>query len=116
MAQTRAQSRALGAPLKFVVKLAGYEGTPAEEMDGVNGAAPAAVAPALPFGPVKDDDETLASATALIRRIAGDIDAERFIVAMSAHFDGLPDACVTMLRGLARYLGDAAATTEGEAS
>jgi hypothetical protein len=33
MAQTRATSRALGAPLRFVVTLAGYSGTPAEEMD-----------------------------------------------------------------------------------
>jgi hypothetical protein len=32
MAQTRATSRALRNPLGFVVKLAGYEATPAEEM------------------------------------------------------------------------------------
>ena len=32
MAQTRAQSKALASPLRFVVTLAGYEGTPAEEM------------------------------------------------------------------------------------
>lgn len=32
MAQTRASSKALASPLRFVVTLAGYEGTPAEEM------------------------------------------------------------------------------------
>ena len=32
MAQTRATSKALSMPLRFIVALAGYEGTPAEEM------------------------------------------------------------------------------------
>lgn len=39
MAQTRATSKALAQPLRFIIALAGYEGTPAEEMarasDGV---------------------------------------------------------------------------------
>lgn len=35
MALTRAQSRAFAAPLRFVVELAGFKGTPAEEVDGV---------------------------------------------------------------------------------
>ena len=35
MAQTRAASKALRLPLGFIMVLAGYEGTPAEEMDGV---------------------------------------------------------------------------------
>lgn len=35
MAQTRATSKALKGPLGFVVSLAGYAPTPAEEMDGV---------------------------------------------------------------------------------
>ena len=34
MAQTRAQSKALRQPLGFVVSLAGYATTPAEEVDG----------------------------------------------------------------------------------
>ena len=37
MAQTRGQSRALGGPLKWIVKLAGYEPTSAEDLDGVVG-------------------------------------------------------------------------------
>jgi hypothetical protein len=35
MAQTRATSKALRLPLGFVIQLAGFETTPAEEMDGV---------------------------------------------------------------------------------
>lgn len=35
MAQTRAASKALASVLRFVVTLAGFSGTPAEEMDGV---------------------------------------------------------------------------------
>jgi hypothetical protein len=35
MAQTRAQSKSLKAPLSFIVAMAGYEPTPAEEMDMV---------------------------------------------------------------------------------
>jgi hypothetical protein len=35
MAQTRATSKALRGPLGFIVTLAGYQATPAEEMDGV---------------------------------------------------------------------------------
>lgn len=37
MAQTRATSKALAAPLRFIVKLAGYSGTPAEEMPSDSG-------------------------------------------------------------------------------
>jgi hypothetical protein len=35
MAQTRATSKALGSVLRFIVTLAGYDGTPAEEMHDV---------------------------------------------------------------------------------
>lgn len=37
MAQTRATSRALATPLRFIVELAGFESTPAEEIVGVRG-------------------------------------------------------------------------------
>ena len=37
MAQTRATSKAMRMPLGFVMELAGFAGTPAEEMDGVSG-------------------------------------------------------------------------------
>lgn len=112
MAQTRGQSRALGAPLKFVVKLAGYETTPAEELDGAGSAPTADAAPAPPWGPVTDDDKALADAAHAVKVIAGDvpINAEEFVLAMGQAFDGVPEACVKMLRGLARALGTARAS------
>ena len=114
MAQTRAQSRALGAPLKFVVKLAGYETTPAEEFDATpNGSGPAATAGPVPWGPVADDEHMQRAADS-VRAIAGDtvpVEAEQFVMAMGQHFDGVPEACVVMLRGLARFISDARART-----
>lgn len=44
MAQTRATSKALASVLRFIVTLAGYDGTPAEEMQGDSGGAPQATA------------------------------------------------------------------------
>jgi hypothetical protein len=147
MAQTRAQSRALGAPLKFVVKLAGYETTPAEELDGAGPDAgqaariaelereptaahdalakaepatagdisPAQAAAIQPHGPVTDDDDLLKKAAESVKQIAGPVpvDAERFVLAMGEHFDGVPVASITMLRGLARFIGDARAGMAG---
>lgn len=40
MAQSRAQSRALASVLRFLAEMAGVEGTPAEEMDGVRPGGP----------------------------------------------------------------------------
>lgn len=48
MAQTRATSKALRIPLGFIVTLAGYETTPAEEMPPDTPVAPEPIAP---FGP-----------------------------------------------------------------
>jgi hypothetical protein len=119
MAQTRAQSRALGAPLKFVVKLAGYETTPAEELDGATGSsAPAAAdgAPAPPWGPVADDEAMNAGAKSVEAIADGvKVDGAQFIVAMGQYFDGVPQACVVMLRGLSRYISDARAAGGGTA-
>lgn len=121
MAQTRAQSRALGAPLKFVVKLAGYETTPAEEIDGTGdtGAPAAAGTPLLPWGPVADD-EHMQQAANLVRAIAlatpREVEGEPFILAMGQHFDGVPEACVIMLRGLARFIGAAPTPAETAAA
>jgi hypothetical protein len=116
MAQTRAQSRALGAPLKFVVKLAGYETTPAEELDGSNTPAAAAAPPAPPWGPIADDAAMNAAAKS-VEDIANGVkvDGAQFIVAMGTHFDGVPQACVVMLRGLSRYISDARAAAGGTA-
>lgn len=48
MAQTRATSKALGSVLRFVVTLAGYSGTPAEEMPSNAGNTPPAEPPPEP--------------------------------------------------------------------
>lgn len=45
MAQTRASSKALASVLRFVVTLAGYSGTPAEEMPADEGPPPAPASP-----------------------------------------------------------------------
>jgi hypothetical protein len=55
MAQTRATSKALGSPLRFIVTLAGYEGTPAEEMPSQD-AQQAAPPPPPPTGPKLDPE------------------------------------------------------------
>ena len=52
MAQTRASSKAYSNALRFVVTLAGFSGTPAEEMEGVRDANTGGATPA---GPTYDD-------------------------------------------------------------
>ena len=105
MAQTRGQSRALGAPLKFVVKLAGYETTSAEELDGATGSSdPAAPgAPAAPWGPIAND-ELEAKAAAAVKAIRPGINGEQFVLAIGQNFDGVPEAVAIALRGLAKFI------------
>lgn len=59
MAQTRAMSKTLGSALRFIVTLAGYSGTPVEEMDDVGRPEPQPK-----YGPaiVKEQAESLARA------------------------------------------------------
>lgn len=110
MAQTRGQSRALGAPLRFIVKLAGYEPTlPDEPDEDQPGAAPAG--PVLPYGPWASDEEQETGAK-LAELIAPAIDGYQFILLMGQFFDGVPKACVDMLRGLARFKSAAEAPPE----
>jgi hypothetical protein len=54
MAQTRATSKALGSVLRFVVTLAGYSGTPAEEMPHERQEAQSPPPAAKPTGPALD--------------------------------------------------------------
>jgi hypothetical protein len=56
MAQTRASSKALASVLRFIVTLAGYSGTPAEEMHGRGGEEGGAPAPAPPPPPPPNPD------------------------------------------------------------
>lgn len=125
MAQTRGQSRALGAPLRFIVKLSGYEPTLPDDMPEERAPAEASVPPPpepymvgdreikvrwdQKLGAVTDDDEQLGVATRAIGVIDPNVDAADFMVQMGKFFDGVPMACVTMLRGLANFIGDARA-------
>jgi hypothetical protein len=61
------------------------------------------------LGAVTDDDEQLGIATRAIGVIDPTVDAADFMVQMGKFFDGVPMACVTMLRGLANFIGDARA-------
>jgi hypothetical protein len=112
MAQTRGQSRALGAPLRFIVKLAGYEPTLPEEMpqDAAHG-----VTEGLPWGPVTETDADLQKAAEIVKAIAPDVDGAKFIVDMAAYFNGIPEANLKMLRGLHRRIGETRAP-ESEAT
>jgi hypothetical protein len=101
MAQTRGQSRALGAPLRFIVKLAGYEPTLPDDMP--QEAAQGPTEPVLPWGPVTDKDEELKGAAESVKHITG-LDGESFVIAMGDRFDGVPEACLIMLRGLAKFV------------
>ena len=105
MAQTRGQSRALGAPLRFIVKLAGYEPTLPDDMPQDAGREPTAAD--LPWGPVTDDDKHLEQAAEIVKWIAPEINAEKFIVAMGDYFNGIPEATLKMLRGLQRQIEQA---------
>ena len=76
MAQTRATSKALKGPLGFIVKLAGYSATPAEEMPERGGAIPEPRPGARV--PIKDGEEALASGAQVknIWRLIAKLDAE----------------------------------------
>lgn len=118
MAQTRGQSRTLRGCLGFVVSLAGYAPTPAEEAD--DGApesppAPADAAPARPFGQLADENwqqEALAAVKALIAEDAG---PEDFLRLLSNSFDdGLPECAARTLKGLAWWQSTDSASSPDE--
>ena len=62
MAQTRATSKALGSVLRFVVTLAGYSGTPAEEMPADH---PQAQPEGPPFGPKVSEEQRVQASSDL---------------------------------------------------
>ena len=83
MAQTRAVSKALRLPLGFIMHLAGYSATPAEELadeqpERGRGAGPSASSP-RDSAPVKRDDYRKDELVALMREHSLDLDAvERY--------------------------------------
>lgn len=76
MAQTRASSRALRGPLQQIVELAGYKGTPAEEM-AEEPTAPEPQPTASPSGPIPDDVKPTKEQAARMRELIAALAAER---------------------------------------
>ena len=70
MAQTRASSRALKGPLQQIVELAGYKGTPAEEMTGVEVEPKPASSSS---GPIPDDVKPTQEQVARIRELIAEL-------------------------------------------
>lgn len=92
MAQTRATSKALASPLRFVVTLAGYDGTPAEEMPREGGGQ---------SGPrlATDKQKGMLRAVAGERKVPGDvIDQLLRDVGGVDHLDKLPMSKVDDLK------------------
>jgi hypothetical protein len=106
MAQTRGQSRALRQPLGFVVSLAGYATTPAEEV-GDGGAVDQAAPP---------PDATPMLTVDALRDVAGDLqkawphlDAFNFLGVLNRRFGGggVPEAAGLALKAWAWWAGRA---------
>jgi hypothetical protein len=104
MAQTRGQSRTLRGCLGFVVSLAGYAPTPAEEADDSAPESPPNPAPAHPFGPVADEFWKREALIA-VRTILDGEGADEFLRLLGNSFDdGLPECAARTLKGLAWWL------------
>lgn len=96
MAQTRGQVRSLSGAMRFIVKLAGYATTPAEEMTEAESAEPAA--PASPYGALIDADGDAAIAR-VIETLFADLDGTALVRICNRRFktDHLPDAAAKMV-------------------
>jgi hypothetical protein len=100
MAATRATSKALRQPLGFVMSLAGFEVTPAEEMPAEE--TDAAPAPSS-VAPVQATDEQFAEISALLERLT-ELDPDTDWTAQARELAGVPAQKLT--RGGAGYLID----------
>jgi hypothetical protein len=102
MAQTRGQSRALRQPLGFIVSLAGYATTPAEEVSDV--------VEAHPYGKLADEKLTQQAAIA-VQHVLPSVDGFEFVRMLSRTFDdGLPEAAARTLKGLEWWMRQPQAT------
>jgi hypothetical protein len=108
MAQTRGQSRALGAALRFIVKMAGYE--PSLPDDGPQGGSESVSGGVAPLE-LTEDDALLGQAATAIKRATG-LDGEAFVAALGQKFDGVPTVAITTLRGLATFVEKAHAAAQ----
>lgn len=103
-AQTRGQSRTLAAPLRFIVKLAGYATTPADDMPD----EPAAVAAAAEI--VLDEEGAREVAAALQERWP-QYDGHGFVRVLGRRYEGaIPEAAGVALRAFAWWVDTPAAT------
>ena len=108
MAQTRAQSKALRQPLAWIIGLAGYNPTPAEEMAAEP--APEAV------GPTQASDQLEAEAMAALRRLApSSYSVMAYFDALRKNFDGIvPEIAARAIVGVGRW-ADAQAHAQADA-
>lgn len=131
-AQTRGQSRALAAPLRFIVKLAGYATTPADDMTGVAEDMSARIAELEAEVRRLQDEATQSAPTATLdltgqeqvvndlERAFGEVDAVRFLTLLERRFpQGVPEPAGVALRAWAWFCaqpanrtGDAVPTTD----
>ena len=117
MAQTRGQSRALAAPLRFIVKLAGYASTPAEDLGGTG------PAPSAPYG-VEVDEAAQRKVATDVQAMHPGIDGPTFVRFVNDQFgtDRLPEASARMVAairwamGRSDMTGNAAQAPAGEAT
>ena len=102
MAQTRAQSKALRQPLGFVVSLAGYATTPAEEVDGGAGVDQ----PAPPEATIMLDENAVLDCAHELQSVWPDLDANSFMRVLARRFEGgIPEAAGVALRAWAWWAG-----------
>jgi hypothetical protein len=102
MAATRATSKALRLPLGFVMELAGFDPTPAEEMpDGADGADSEAKPKTSPVDPVQATPEQLTEIRTLLGQLA-ELDPDTDWVARCREIAGVPARLLT--KGGAGYL------------
>jgi hypothetical protein len=117
MAQTRAVSRALQAPLRHIAVLAGYEGVAVEEIP-LEPQTRAAAKPAEPTTPVQPTDEQKGEIKTLIRTLEG-IDPETDWPARCREISGVPSRLLTHSQAvhlIEELQGELAARAGGEAA
>ena len=103
MAQTRAQSKTLRQPLGFIVSLAGYATTPAEEL-GDGGAADQSAPP--PDATPILDDAAITEIAAQLQRVWPSLDGHGFVRKLADRFpDGIPEAVGVALRAWVWWAG-----------
>lgn len=83
MAETRSESRAWRKAMGWIVHLAGYNPTPAEEMGHTPGADTSPPVTSLPFGPLASDEQT----AQLLRAVAYVLDVDADTPAVRATLD-----------------------------